>query len=123
MGVGINPTVVKVVKVNQKEDVERVIALLKSRKRDGHVSNPAGFVVKALKENWGSEVTKTEDAKTTFRYWYGLARELGYCQGMEVREGEQWVLLSGNWEKWESAVDGGYSVEYLRKVLGRNTKR
>ena len=122
-GVGINPTVVKVVKVNQKEDVERAIALLKARKRDGHISNPSGFFVQALKQNWGQEVTSNEDSQATFRYWYQLARELGYCQGEEVREGEQWVLLSGNWEKWENAVNRGYSVEYLRKVLGRNQKR
>ncbi len=122
-GVGINATVVKIVKTNQKEDVERAIALLKARKRDGHISNPSGFVVKALKENWGSEVASNEDTQVTFRYWYGLARELGYCQGQEVRDSEQWVLLSGNWEKWQSAVERGYSVEYLRKVLGRQKNR
>ncbi|MDJ0679887.1 MAG: hypothetical protein QNJ18_08505 [Xenococcaceae cyanobacterium MO_167.B52] len=99
------------------------IALLKARKRDGHISNSADFFVQALKQNWGQEVSSTEDAKTTFRYWYGLARELGYCQSQEVRDNEQWILLSGNWEKWESAVARGYSVDYLRKVLGRNNKR
>ena len=80
-------------------------------------------MVKALKENWGSEVSKTEDTQANFRYWYDLARELGYCQGQEIRDGEQWVLLSGSWEKWESAVNRGYSVEYLRKVLGRTKNR
>ena len=123
LGVGINLTVVKVVKSNQKENVEKAVALLKARKRDGHISNPAGFFVQALKQNWGQEVAKTEDSQSVFRYWYDMARELGYCQGAEIRDGEQWVLLSGNWEKWESAVERGYSVEYLRKVLGRNTKR
>ncbi len=73
--------------------------------------------------NWGQEVSKTEDSQSVFRYWYQLARELGYCQGAEIREGEQWVLLSGNWERWESAVARGYSVEYLRKVLGRTKNR
>ncbi len=123
LGVRINSTVVRVVKANQKEDVGRAIALLRSRKRDGHIENSAGFLVAALKENWASQISSSQDEGTTFRYWYGLARELGYCKGQEVREGEQWVLLSGNWEKWESAVNRGYSVEYLRKVLGRSTKR
>ncbi len=123
LGVGINATVVKVVKTNQKEDVERAIALLKARKRDGHVSNPSGFFVSALKQNWASEVASNEDSQGTFRYWYQLARELGYCQGAEVRDNEQWVNLGGIWEKWESAVERGYSVDYLRKVLGRNNKR
>ena len=123
LGVRINSTVVRVVKANQKEDVGRAIALLRSRKRDGHVENCAGFLVAALKENWASQISSSQDEGTTFRYWYQLARELGYCKGQEVREGEQWVLLSGNWEKWEFAVDRGYNVEYLRKVLGRGKNR
>ncbi len=69
LGVRINSTVVKVVKANQKEDVGRAIALLKSRKRDGYIDNPAGFLVAALKQNWVSEVSKTEDTQATFRYW------------------------------------------------------
>ncbi len=93
------------------------IALLKARKRDGHISNAAGFFVQALKQNWGSEVSSNEDAKTTFRYWYGLARELGYCQGQEIRDSEQWVNLGGAWEKWQSAVDRGYSVDYLVRLV------
>lgn len=120
LGVGINATVVKVVKTNQKESVERAIALLKARKRDGHISNPAGYFIQALKQNWGSEVASTEDSQSLFRFWYGMARELGYCQGEEVRDEEQWVCLGGAWEKWQSAVNRGYSVDYLRKVLGRN---
>ena len=86
------------------------IALLKSRKRDGHIDNPAGFLVAALKENWASQINTNQDKGATFRYWYQLARELGYCQSQEVRDNEQWVLLSGNWEKWQSAVNRGYSV-------------
>ncbi len=87
------------------------------------MSNPAGYFVQALKQNWGQEVASTEDSKATFRYWYQLSRELGYCQGTEIRDEEQWVNLGGTWEKWESAVDRGYNVEYLRKVLGRTKNR
>ncbi len=92
-----------------------VTALLKSRKRDRHVSNPAGLFVQPLKQNWGSQ--------SVFRFWYDLARELGYCQGTEIRDGQQWVNLGGAWEKWESAVERRYSVDYLRKVLGQNKNR
>ena len=111
------------VKANQKEDVERAIALLKARKRDGHISNPSGFFVEALKQNWGQEVSSTEDSQSVFRFWYDMARELGYCQGQEIRDLEQWVNLGGAWEKWESAVNRGYNVEYLSKVLGRSKQR
>ncbi len=79
--------------------------------------------MKALRENWGSEVASTEDSQSVFRYWYGMARELGYCQGQEIRDSEQWVNLGGAWEKWQSAVDRGYSVDYLRKVLVRQKNR
>jgi len=38
------------------------------------------------------------DKGAVFRHWYDLSRELGYCSGQEVRDGEQWVCLSESWE-------------------------
>jgi hypothetical protein len=58
--------------------------------------------------------------RVVFRHWYDLARELGYCTGQEIRDGEQWINLSGSWEKWEEAVNRGYSLEYLKKIMKRN---
>ncbi|MCC0178431.1 hypothetical protein I4641_15750 [Waterburya agarophytonicola K14] len=46
-----------------------------------------------------SDLDRAIDEGAIFRHWYDLARELGYCSGQEVREGEQWVILSGSWEK------------------------
>jgi len=42
---------------------------------------------------------------------------LGYCSGQEIREGEQWVCISGSWEKWGDAVNRGYSLDYLKKII------
>ena len=53
---------------------------------------------------------------------YDLARELGYCSGQEVRDGEQWVNLSGSWERWNDTVERGYSLEYLKKIMKRNQR-
>ena len=61
-----------------------------------------------------------EDKAAVFRHWYELARELGYCSGQEVRQGEQWVILSGCWEKWTAAMERGYSLDYLKKILKRS---
>jgi hypothetical protein len=123
LGIQTNSTVVKLVKQYEVEKVEEAIALLKVRKRDRYIPNPAGYFVQALKENWvgtNSALSEETDQKTVFDYWYDLARKLGYCSGQEEREGEQWVCLSGSWERWQDAVERGYSVEYLKKVMSRN---
>ena len=87
----------------------------------------------ALKGDWGAKNLVSEesgdrasleiDKGVVFRHWYDLARELGYCSGQEVREGQQWVYLSGSWEKWGDAVNRGYSLEYLKKIIKRNQRQ
>jgi hypothetical protein len=110
--------------------VKGAIALFKSRKRDQHIPNPSGYFVAALKQGWAtgqifesSESTGEIDTAAVFRHWYDLARELGYCSGIEVKEGEQWVCISGTWEKWADAVKRGYSLEYLKKIMKRNSRQ
>ena len=128
LGVPANPTVVKMVKSHQRKEVESAIALVRNRKRDKHIPNPAGYFVQALKEKWQDlnvaikDVSNLDesDSKAVFRYWFDLAKELGHCSGQDIREGEQWVCISGSWEKWLDAVNRGYTVEYLKKVLSRS---
>jgi hypothetical protein len=127
-GIPINKTVKSLLKLYPKEKVEEAIALLRARKREKHIPNVAGYFVSALKGEWGSkslvENGETEvDTAAVFRHWYDLARELGYCSGQEIREGSQWICLSGAWEKWEEAVKRGYSLEYLKKIMKRNQGR
>ena len=82
----------------------------------------------ALKGDWaGQNLVSNEgdrseevDKAAVFRHWYDLAKELGYCSGQQIREGEQWICLSGSWEKWDLAVNRGYSLEYLKKIMKRN---
>jgi hypothetical protein len=100
--------------------------LLKVRKREKHIPNIAGYFVAAVKGDWASkqavEKLETEgeiDISAVFRHWYDLARELGYCSGQEVKDGEQWINLSGSWEKWSDAVERGYSLDYLKKIMKR----
>ena len=112
----------------EEEEVKGAIALLKCRKKETQIPNMAGYFTAALKGGWSStsitsdEATNEEvvDRASIFRLWYELAKELGYCRGQEVREGEQWVMISGNWEKWNLAWNRGYSLDYLKKVMKRN---
>jgi hypothetical protein len=128
VGVPVNKTVVNLLKMYTPEQIRRAIALFQARKREQHIPNPSGYFVAALKGDWGSkQIVNLEsegkgeiDTASIFRHWYDLARELGYCSSQEVREGEQWVCLSGSWEKWSNAMARGYSLEYLKKVLKRN---
>lgn len=123
-GIPVNKTLIGLLKSYKFEQVKDAIALFKTRKREQHIPNPAGYFVTALKENWaGRNVTGVDseiDTASMFRYWYDLAKELGYCSGQEVRDNEQWVCLSGAWEKWSDAVGRGYSLDYLKKILKRN---
>jgi hypothetical protein len=129
-GISINKTVISLLKMYSPEQVRGAIALVKARKREQHIPNPSGYFVAALKQDWASkqivESSSHEgeiDTAAVFRHWYDLARELGYCSSQEVREGEQWVCISGTWEKWADAVKRGYSLEYLKKLMKRNTRQ
>jgi len=126
-GIPINRTIKDLLKLYPSEKVESAINILKERRREKHIPNLSGYFVAALKGDWESQSPVVEesgdnaaDKGAVFRYWYDLAKSLGYCSGQEVREGEQWVNLSGSWEKWESAIERGYSLEYLKKILKRN---
>ena len=131
---------ISLVKSYSDEEVARAIALVKVKKREQHVPNPAGYFTKALKENWVSESVASDDSSVdttiVFRHWYDIVKKLGYCQGQEIRDGEQWICCAlertdvayGNgesplairrWEKWQSAVKRGYSMDYLKKILKR----
>lgn len=124
VGIPINKTLIGLLKSYEFERVESAIALFKARKKEQHIPNLAGYFLTVLKENWASEniigANSEVDCASVFRYWYDLAKELGYCSGQEMREGEQWVYVSGTWEKWSSAVERGYSLNYLKKVAKRN---
>ena len=123
VGIRVNSTLISLIKSYPFEEVESAIALVRARKREQHVPNPAGYFTRALEENWAGESVVSDDSgidtASVFRHWYDLAKKLGYCQGQEVKDGEQWVCLSGRWERWKGAVERGYSLDYLKKILKR----
>ena len=135
VGISINKTIEDLLKMYSAERVENAVAIYRQRKRQSHIPNPAGYFVAALKSDWASStIVNSEDEESVrsdreldsaavFRHWYDLARELGYCSGQEVRQGEQWICLSGSWERWSSAAKRGYSLDYLKKIMKRNNSR
>jgi len=127
-GVPTNKTIKDLLKLYPSEKVEGAIAILKARKREKHVSNPSGYFVAALQGDWSCQNLESGDRETgevdkgaIFRHWYDLAKKLGYCSGQEMKEGEQWICLSGSWEKWSDAIKRGYSMSYLKKIVKRNS--
>ena len=118
----INKTILNLLKEYPAEETRQAIALLQARRKEKYISNPAGYFIAALKGNWGKAATSRQDSNT-FQHWYELAKELGYCSRQEARDGEQWVYLSGYWEKWSEATERGYSLEYLRKIKKRNRRK
>ena len=132
LGVRGNKTIVNALKTFSRSKVEAAIALYRVRKREtGYIENPCGYFMQALKEDWAASKAKQvvnnddsqspEDQAALFRYWFELAKELGYCSRTEERDGERWVCLSGMWEKFSDAWERGYNLEYLRKVKKRTT--
>lgn len=127
-----NATIKNMVKSYTAEQVEIAISIYKQRKREtGYIENPNGYFVQILKEGWGNKKQASEaesqDEAAKFRYWYDLARELGYCSGVEERINaetqatERYVCLSGTWERYIDAVNRGYTLSYLRKIKKRNS--
>ena len=128
--VSMSKTIEDLLKLYPSEKVEGAIAILKARKREKYVPNPSGYFVAALKGDWSSQNIAVEesgdrevDKGAVFRHWYDLGKQLGYCSGQKLEDGEQWVLLSGSWERWEKAVERGYSLEYLKKILKRSNRQ
>ena len=130
LGVRGNKTIVNALKTFSRSKVEAAIALYRARKREtGYIENPCGYFMQALKEDWAGDRAKQvaidnpqtpEDKAALFRYWFDLAKKMGNCSKSEIREdGEQWVCMSGTWEKFTSAWERGYTLEYLRKVMKR----
>lgn len=127
-GIPVNKTLIALLKSYKSEEVESAIALFKTRKREKYIPNPCGYFTNALKQNWCGESAVNSDSSnvdkaTLFRHWYDLARQLGYCSGQKIKNNEQWVCLSGSWERWSDAVERGYSIDYLKKILKRNGGR
>ena len=122
IGVAINRTIVSLVKMYETEKIENAIALVEVRKREHHIPNLAGYFTSALKGNWaeqrveeqGSEDVEEVNTEDVFRIWYSLARKIGCCSGYEERDNEYWVEMGGVWEKWQNAIDRGYSLKYLK---------
>ncbi len=134
LGVTGNKTIVNALKTFSRSKVEAAIALYRVRKREtGYIENPCGYFMQALKEDWAGDRAKQvaldnpqtpEDKAALFRYWFDLAKEMGYCSKSEIREdGERWVCMSGTWEKFTSAWERGYTLEYLRKLMKKLKSR
>ena len=132
VGVPINKTLKDLLKLYPAEKVENAIAIVKARKRDQYIPNLSGYFVSALKGDWASQDLVDQkgdrnseeiDKGAVFRHWYDLGKQLGYCSGQEVRDGEQWVCLSGSWESWGSAIKRGYSLEYMKQIMKRNKRQ
>lgn len=132
LGVRENKTIRDAVRTSSTERVEEAIALYRQRKREtGYIGNPNGYFMQMLKENWAAKNAKqilddsldVEDKEALFRHWYDLAKELGYCSGVEERDGDRWVLISGTWEKFTDAWERGYNLKYLRETKKRYEKR
>lgn len=127
LGVKINLTIKNAVKTHKSEQIKKAIALYRQRKReDGVIKNPGGYFMQILKEGWEDqklESIENPDDRSVFNKWYEYAVELGYCSYKEIRDGEQWVCMTGAWERYIDCWERGFDLDYLRKYLKLNRER
>ncbi len=63
-GIEVNRTIERLIKSNTSEVVLNALEALREHKRQGQVKNPAGFLVKAIKQKW-KPTTATNTPQTT----------------------------------------------------------
>lgn len=89
-GVTVNPTVRKQIFAHPVEVVSDALEALRERKREGLISNPAGFLVKAIQERWRPSGTNhhagSPPAAITeeFLTWYARAIAAGVVEDLPV---------------------------------------
>ena len=99
-GIEVNRTIQRLIKSNSSEVVLNALEALREHKRQGQVKNPAGFLVKAIKQKW-KPTTATNTPETSpspspypsnpmvgiteeFSQWYSTAIASGLVENVSV---------------------------------------
>lgn len=122
LGVPLNPTLTRFVKVTEASLVVAAIEAYKLYKRDHHVKNPSGFIVKALQDGFKPVGDSNPNSQAYFLLWFDLAKSLGLYRAWEIRDGHTYVrdhnyFEERGWFKFSDLVASGLTLEYLQKRL------
>lgn len=124
IGIQMNPQLAATILQYGLERVKSAIALVRERRKNSKVKNPAGLLTAAIKQGWKSSSVNSEvdhrsgDASlpSEFNEWYGLAYKLGIVRASQFIDGVLCVYT--NLDEWEpySALSVAFSLQKLREI-------
>lgn len=118
LGIQLNPTLIKSIKLASEETVINAIAAFKEALIGGVVEKPGAWVKRAIEEKWmpNEPIDKTSGSMNSeFNQWFDLARSGGIVKSKEETE-EGFMLQdnTGQWASWESFIERGWTLDYLK---------
>ncbi|PHK03112.1 hypothetical protein VF10_38460, partial [Nostoc linckia z13] len=113
LGVRLSAPLCKLVRTTAAELVEVAISAYQEARHTNYIKNPAGYVVKAIKDGYQPS---TGDNEGFFLAWYKLMRERGNVAGWEKGPDDYIVFDSTRqpipFKEW---VARGWTMEYLKR--------
>lgn len=117
LGINVNSTLAKLIKVAPEEIVLKAIDALKEALAATKVRNASGFLVEAIRNTWiPNEGYEQKVELNAFKEWYPLAQSLGLVIAATQFDGVQHVLMIDNqWVPFEQMVSE-YPLKKLREM-------
>lgn len=117
LGIKVNSTLAKLIKVAPEEIVLKAIGALKEALAATKVRNASGFLVEAIRNTWiPNEGYEQKVELNAFKEWYPLAQSLKLVLAATQFDGVQYVLtLENQWVPFEQ-IASDYPLEKLREM-------
>lgn len=120
LGIKLNSTLIKTLGSASDEVALDAIAAFKEAIASGGIEKPGAWLKQAIEQEWkpnDSPSGKTAiQINTEFRQWFDLAKADGIVRAQQETESGFMVQDSaGQWASWESYVERGWTLEYLKK--------
>ena len=117
LGIKVNSTLAKLIKVAPEEIVLKAIDTLKEALTSTRVRNASGFLVEAIRNTWiPNEGYEQKVELNVFNKWYPLAQSLGLVLAATQFDGVQHILTVENqWVPFEEMASD-YPLEKLREM-------
>ncbi len=122
LGIQLNSTLTKAIKSVPEEKALDAVEAFKEAIVTDNIEKPGAWLKAAIEDGWRKNEPRSCEAATgsgttsEFSEWFELAHAQGVAQArQETEEGLMIQDVTGQWMPWESLVERGWTLEYLRK--------
>lgn len=120
LGIQLNSTLTKAIKSVPEEKALDAIEAFKEAMVSNNIEKPGAWLKAAIEDGWRKNEPRSCETVTgttsEFSEWFELAKAQGVAQTrQETEEGLMIQDVTGQWMPWESLVERGWTLEYLRK--------